>query len=200
MNSFCILLSAASCLLSAAQWQSPAAWDKLAKGMTELQIKSILGTPLEVESGPTGQTWYYQQPPAKGVIRLRRSQNRPDAPYLLYNVAKPDFAAIPATPAIPQNPEIESSQKRGLVRSGDSQVVPVPAFVSPPPAPALPNNSEPKSVQSAKSVVSPVPAFASPQPARDSAALSSRWLIGTGIFAIAAGLLIAISHGAKMFR
>jgi hypothetical protein len=57
-------------------WHSPAAWDRVAKGMTQAQVAEILGPPTQVESIDSYKTLFYRGPvPGKGsysgLVNLR---------------------------------------------------------------------------------------------------------------------------------
>ena len=57
-------------------WHSPAAWDRVAKGMTQAQVAEILGPPTQVESVDSYKTLFYRGSVAgagsvSGLVNLR---------------------------------------------------------------------------------------------------------------------------------
>jgi TolA-binding protein len=60
-------------------WHSPAAWDRVAKGMTQAQVAEILGPPTQVESVDAYKTLFYRGSVAgkgslSGLVNLRDDQ------------------------------------------------------------------------------------------------------------------------------
>ena len=69
-------------------WYSPAAWDRIAKGMTQAQVAGILGPPAQVESVDAYKTLFYRGSIAgkgsvSGLVNLRDDK--------VVAVKKPDF-------------------------------------------------------------------------------------------------------------
>ena len=69
-------------------WHSPAAWDRIAKGMTQAQVAGILGPPAQVESVDAYKTLFYRGSIAgkgsvSGLVNLRDDK--------VVAVKKPDF-------------------------------------------------------------------------------------------------------------
>ena len=68
-------------------WHTPKSWARVAKGMTEAEVKEILGTPTSAEAVGTFKTMFYRGPVAgagslSGIINLRDGRvvavNAPD--------------------------------------------------------------------------------------------------------------------------
>jgi nitrogen fixation-related uncharacterized protein len=56
-------------------WRSMANWRTLKRGMTENEVRSVLGEPQKIDVGPLLTVWYYDYPRG-GTVRLSSSDRR----------------------------------------------------------------------------------------------------------------------------